>query len=49
MSTLLARCDLYIDAGNQALICRKCKYVLVTASSQVTTHLDRKHGIAREL
>jgi hypothetical protein len=49
MSTPLARCNLYIDAENQALICRKCKYALVTASSQVTTYLDRKHGIAREL
>ncbi|KAF1346375.1 hypothetical protein EJ07DRAFT_144333, partial [Lizonia empirigonia] len=26
-----------------------CKYALATASSQVTTHLDRKHGVSKEL
>lgn len=45
----LARCDLYVDSESQALICRNCKYALATASSQVTTHLDRKHGVSKEL
>ncbi|KAF1354068.1 hypothetical protein EJ07DRAFT_29622, partial [Lizonia empirigonia] len=30
-------------------ICRNCKYALATASSQVTTHLERKHGVFKEL
>jgi hypothetical protein len=47
--TLLARCHLYVDSKSQALICRNCKYALATASSQVTTHLDRKHGVSKEL
>jgi hypothetical protein len=46
---LLARCNLYVDRENQALICRLCKSALATASSQVTTHLDKKHGVPKEL
>ncbi|KAH7074967.1 hypothetical protein BKA63DRAFT_444495, partial [Paraphoma chrysanthemicola] len=49
MSTLLARCDLYVDVESRALICRRCKYALATANSQVTTHLDRKHRVSKEL
>ena len=46
---ILTRCDLHVDGESQALICRRCKYALATASSQVTTHLDRKHGVSKEL
>ncbi|KAL5434706.1 hypothetical protein PMIN06_011321 [Paraphaeosphaeria minitans] len=49
MSTPLARCDLYADVENRALICRKCKYALATSGSQVTTHLDKKHYVSKEL
>lgn len=49
MSTLLARCELYVDVESRALICRRCKYALATANSQVTTHLDRKHCVSKEL
>jgi hypothetical protein len=46
---LLARCHLYVDRESRALICRQCKFALATANSQVTTHLDRKHGVSKEL
>ena len=49
MSSPFARCDLYVDVESRALICRKCKYALATASSQVTTHLDKKHHVSKEL
>ena len=46
---LLARCHLYVGRESRALICRQCKFALATANSQVTTHLDRKHGVSKEL
>jgi hypothetical protein len=49
MSSPFARCDLYVDVESRALICRKCKYALATANSQVTTHLDKKHRVSKEL
>jgi hypothetical protein len=49
VTALLARCSLYVDVKSQALICRSCKYALTTANSQVTTHLDKKHRVSKDL
>ncbi|KAK7177969.1 hypothetical protein PSPO01_15981 [Paraphaeosphaeria sporulosa] len=49
MSSLLEACDLYADDENQALICRVCKYALATAGSRVTTHLDKKHSVEKQV
>jgi hypothetical protein len=46
---LLARCNLYVDRESRTLIFRQCKFALATANSQVTIHLDRKHGVSKEL
>ena len=46
---LLARCNPYVNRENQALICRLCNSALATANSQVTTHLDKKHGVPKKL
>jgi hypothetical protein len=48
-TSLLARCGLHVDVESRALICRRCKYALATANSQVTTHLDKKHRVPKEL
>jgi putative component of membrane protein insertase Oxa1/YidC/SpoIIIJ protein YidD len=47
--TVLQRCDLYVDHEARALICRRCKCALAPTNSQVTTHLDKKHGVSKEL
>jgi hypothetical protein len=46
---LLGPCNLYVVRESRALICCQCRYALATANSQVTTHLDRKHGVSKEL
>jgi hypothetical protein len=48
-TALLARCGLYVDVESQALICRSCKYALATANSQITTHLNKKHRVSKDL
>jgi hypothetical protein len=38
-----------VDVQSQALICRSCKYALATANSQVTSHLDKKRRVSKDL
>lgn len=45
----LAQCQLYADLSARVLICRRCRYALATANSQVSIHLRDKHNEPEEL